>query len=487
MVKIVLKAEDKYENPLAGRYAEKRMSYLWSAQNKHSLWRRLWLELAKAEKSLGIQISEIQIKEMASHLDDIDFDAVARKEAELRHDVMSHIHVFGEQCPKAKAIIHLGATSCFVTDNSEIIQIRDALKIIRGKLLLLMAALANFAKQNSKLPILAFTHFQAAQPTTLGKRFSLYLQDFLFDLRRLDMELENLPFRGVKGTTGTQASFMELFEGDEKKIKILDAKIAKAFGFKKSVAVSGQTYTRKADYYVLTVLSGIAQSAYKAASDIRLMAHLKEVEEAFGKNQIGSSAMAYKRNPMKCERICSLARYVISLPANAANTHSSQWFERTLDDSANRRIVLPESFLATNIVISTLYEVISGLEIWPKIIESNLKRELPFMATENILMAAVKCGGDRQELHEAIRKHSMDASRQIKEFGKENDLIERIKKDPLFAKIAKTIDKILEPTKFTGRASSQVDDFLNEEIAPVLKKYANEMKDAIKQSEKSRV
>ncbi len=487
MVKIVLKAEDKYENPLAGRYAEKRMSYLWSAQNKHSLWRRLWLELAKAEKSLGIQISEIQIKEMASHLDDIDFDAVARKEAELRHDVMSHIHVFGEQCPKAKAIIHLGATSCFVTDNSEIIQIRDALKIIRGKLLLLMAALANFAKQNSKLPILAFTHFQAAQPTTLGKRFSLYLQDFLFDLRRLDMELENLPFRGVKGTTGTQASFMELFEGDEKKIKILDAKIAKAFGFKKSVAVSGQTYTRKADYYVLTVLSGIAQSAYKAASDIRLMAHLKEVEEAFGKNQIGSSAMAYKRNPMKCERICSLARYVISLPANAANTHSSQWFERTLDDSANRRIVLPESFLATNIVISTLYEVISGLEIWPKIIESNLTRELPFMATENILMAAVKCGGDRQELHEAIRKHSMDASRQIKEFGKENDLIERIKKDPLFAKIAKTIDKILEPTKFTGRASSQVDDFLNEEIAPVLKKYANEMKDAIKQSEKSRV
>jgi len=350
-----------------------------------------------------------------------------------------------------------------------------------------MSRLANFANTNKSLPILGFTHYQPAQPTTLGKRFSLYLQDFLFDLQRLDMEFEKLPFRGVKGTTGTQASFMELFEGDVDKIKALDKKIANAFGFKKSVSVSGQTYTRKADYYVLSVLSGISQSAYKAAGDIRLMANLKEVEEPFGKKQIGSSAMAYKRNPMKCERICSLSRYVMSLPGNAAATHSTQWFERTLDDSANRRIVLPEAFLATDIIISTLSEVIDGLQVWPKVIESNLRRELPFMATENILMAAVKAGGDRQELHEAIRRHSMSAAREIKEFGRENDLIKRIKGDRLFAKVAKKIDGILDPLNFTGRASSQVEDFLSEEISPILKENEKEIKVAEKSASDSKV
>jgi len=474
----VPESKNSYESPLVGRYSGGRMSYVWSAQNKHSLWRKLWIELAKAEKTLGIPIKSSQIQEMESHAEDIDFDAVARKEAELRHDVMSHIHVFGEQCPSAKPIIHLGATSCFITDNSEIIQIRDSLRIARAELLLLMSALAKFADERKNLPVLAFTHCQPAQPTTLGKRFCLYLQDFLFDLRRLDLELDNLPFRGVKGTTGTQASFMELFEGDEAKIKSLDAKIAKAFGFRRPVAVSGQTYTRKADYYVLSVLSGIAQSAYKAAGDIRLMANLKELEEPFGKNQIGSSAMAYKRNPMRCERICSLARYVISLPANAAATHSCQWFERTLDDSANRRIVIPEAFLATEIIVSMLAEIVEGMQVWPKVIESNLRRELPFMATENILMAAVKAGGDRQELHEAIRKHSMEAARQIKEFGKANDLMERIAKDRLFAKVAGRLDGILDPAKFVGRAPSQVEDFLDGEIKPVLRKYSREIRHA---------
>jgi len=459
-----------YETPLCGRYSNGKMSYIWSAQNKHSLWRKLWVELARAEKELGIPIKDEQIKEMETKIDDIDFDAAARKEAELKHDVMSHIHVFGEQCPKAKPIIHLGATSCFVTDNTELIQVRDSLELIRSRLLLLIDVLANFAMKYKDLPILAFTHFQPAQPTTLGKRFALYLQDFFLDFKRLETELENLPFRGVKGTTGTQASFMELFEGDEEKIKILDAKIANAFGFKKSISLSGQTYTRKIDYFILALLSGISQSAHKSACDIRLMANMKEVEEPFGKKQVGSSAMAYKRNPMKCERICSLARYIMSLPINAAVTHSTQWFERTLDDSANRRIILPEAFLATDIILSSLAEVIEGLQVWEKVIERNLRRELPFMATENILMAAVKEGGDRQELHEAIRRHSIEAARQIKEFGLENDLIKRIKNDKLFKKVAHKLDDILSLKNFIGRAPSQVDEFIKNDIKPLLEK-----------------
>lgn len=461
-------SNNSYENPLTGRYASKEMSYNWSAQKKHSTWRRLWLALATAEKELGLDITDKQLEQMAAHLDDIDFDAVALKEKELRHDVMSHIHVFGTQCPDAMPIIHLGATSCFVTDNTELIQIRDGMKIIRKKLLLAMKTLANVVEQYKDMPTLGFTHYQPAQLTTVGKRFSLYLQDLLFDYERLDAELERLPFRSVKGTTGTQASFLALFNGDHDKVKWLEKKVAADMGFDKIVDVSGQTYTRKVDFYVLSVLSGIAQSAYKLAGDIRLLANLREVEEPFGKKQIGSSAMAYKRNPMRSERICSLARYVMSLPSNAANTHATQWFERTLDDSANRRISLPEAFLATDVVLSLIINVCDGIQIWPNVIARRVAAELPFMATENIMMAAVQEGGDRQELHEAIRVHSMDAAKRIKEEGGDNDLLERLKADPAFASVAARIDDIVDPLAFIGRAPQQSTDFLNNRIYPLL-------------------
>lgn len=473
-----------YENPLTSRYASKEMSYNWSAQKKHSTWRHLWLVLAKCEKKLGLDITDEQIKQMESHLEDIDFEAAAAKEKELRHDVMSHIHVFGELCPKAKPIIHLGATSCYVTDNTELIQMRDGLKIIRRSLLLAIAKFAKIAEQYKNMPTLGFTHYQPAQLTTVGKRFTLYIQDLLLDLERLDYELEKLPFRGVKGTTGTQASFLELFSGDHAKVRRLDDMVTREMGFDKSIAVSGQTYTRKVDYFVISMLSGIAQSAYKFAGDLRLLANLKEVEEPFESKQVGSSAMAYKRNPMRCERICSLARYLISLPANPANTHATQWFERTLDDSANRRIVLAEAFLATDIILSVLANVAEGIQVWPKVIESHVRNELPFMATENILMATVKAGGDRQELHEAIRTHSMAAGRKVKEMGEANDLIDRIKADPLFAKIAKNIDKIMDPVKFVGRAPEQVDEFLRNEVEPVLKKYKSELSEGEKRKSK---
>jgi adenylosuccinate lyase len=460
------------------------MSYNWSAQKKHSTWRRLWLVLAKCEKKLGLDITDEQIKQMEAHLEDIDFDAAAVKEKELRHDVMSHIHVFGELCPKAKPIIHLGATSCYVTDNTELIQMRDGLMIIRRSLLLAIAKFAKIAEQYKGMPTLGFTHYQPAQLTTVGKRFTLYIQDLLLDLERLEYELEKLPFRGVKGTTGTQASFLELFNGDHAKVRKLDDMVTKEMGFDKSIAVSGQTYTRKVDYFVISMLSGIAQSAYKFAGDLRLLANLKEVEEPFESKQVGSSAMAYKRNPMRCERICSLARYVISLPANPANTHATQWFERTLDDSANRRIVLGEAFLATDIILSVLANVAEGIQVWPKVIEKHVISELPFMATENILMAAVKAGGDRQELHEAIRTHSMAAGRKVKEMGEANDLMDRIKADPVFAKIAKSIDKIMDPSKFVGRAPQQVDEFLKGEVAPVLEKYKSELSEGEKRKSK---
>ena len=473
-----------YENPLTSRYASKEMSYNWSAQKKHSTWRRLWLVLAKCEKKLGLDITDEQIKQMEAHLEDIDFDAAAVKEKELRHDVMSHIHVFGELCPKAKPIIHLGATSCYVTDNTELIQMRDGLMIIRRSLLLAIAKFAKIAEQYKGMPTLGFTHYQPAQLTTVGKRFTLYIQDLLLDLERLEYELEKLPFRGVKGTTGTQASFLELFNGDHAKVRKLDDMVTKEMGFDKSIAVSGQTYTRKVDYFVISMLSGIAQSAYKFAGDLRLLANLKEVEEPFESKQVGSSAMAYKRNPMRCERICSLARYVISLPANPANTHATQWFERTLDDSANRRIVLGEAFLATDIILSVLANVAEGIQVWPKVIEKHVISELPFMATENILMAAVKAGGDRQELHEAIRTHSMAAGRKVKEMGEANDLMDRIKADPVFAKIAKSIDKIMDPSKFVGRAPQQVDEFLKGEVAPVLEKYKSELSEGEKRKSK---
>lgn len=466
-----------YETPLTGRYASREMSYNWSAQKKHSTWRRLWLALAEAEKELGVNISDEQIKEMSKHLDDIDFEAAAKKEKELRHDVMSHIHVFGDLCPAAKPIIHLGATSCYVTDNTELIQIRDGFRIIRGKLAGVIEAFALVADKYKNMPTLGFTHYQPAQLTTVGKRFTLYLQDFMLDLQRLEFEMQNLLFRGVKGTTGTQASFLSIFNGDHEKVKALEKRVCEKMGFSRVVNVSGQTYTRKIDYYVVSVLSGIAQSAYKFAVDIRLLANLKEIEEPFEANQVGSSAMAYKRNPMRCERACSLARFLMSLTANTANTHSNQWFERTLDDSANRRIVLPEAFLTADILLSLLANILKGIQVWPNVIAKHVADELPFMATENIMMAAVKAGGDRQQIHEAIRLHSMEAGKRVKNDGASNDLLERLKNDPAFASVANRIDELVNPSDFIGRAPQQTEEFLNEVINPLIKSMKKELGD----------
>ena len=463
-----------YENPLTGRYASKEMSYNWSPQKKHSTWRRLWLALAESEQALGLAITDDQIAAMRAHLDDIDFDAARAEEAKLRHDVMSHIHVFGAQCPEAKPIIHLGATSCFVTDNTELIQMRDGLKIIQSKLLKVISLLADFCDTYKDLPTLGFTHYQPAQLTTVGKRFGLYLQDFMFDLARVEAEIDNIPFRGVKGTTGTQASFMELFNGDTEKVRTLDKMVSAKMGFTNPVYLSGQTYTRKVDYYVLTVLSGIAQTAHKMAGDIRLLANLKEVEEPFEKSQVGSSAMAYKRNPMRSERVCSLARYLMNLPANCAQTASVQWFERTLDDSANRRIVLPEAFLCCDVILSLLANIIDGIQVWPNVIAARVASELPFMATENIIMETVKAGGDRQELHEHIRVHSMEAARVVKAEGGQNDLLTRLAADPIFAATADRFDEILNPAAFTGRASQQVEEYLAAAVRPLLAAYPEE-------------
>ena len=466
-----------YQNPLTGRYASREMSYNWSPQRKHSTWRRLWLALAESEKELGLPITDQQLEQMRAHLDDIDFEAAAKKEAELRHDVMSHIHVFGALCPDARPIIHLGATSCFVTDNTELIQMRDGLKIILGKLLKVIAKLADVAEKYKDMPTLGFTHYQPAQLTTLGKRFSLYLQDFVMDATRVREEIEKIPFRGVKGTTGTQASFMELFHGDQEKVRRLDQLVSGKMGFSSSIALSGQTYTRKVDFYVLSVLSGIAQSAYKMAGDIRLLANLKEIEEPFEKSQVGSSAMAYKRNPMRSERVCSLSRYLMSLPVNAAMTHSTQWFERTLDDSANRRIVLGEAFLTADVILSLAANICNGIQVWPKVIHSHIMAELPFMATENILMEAVRAGGDRQDLHEAIRSHSMEAGKVVKAKGKPNDLIERLANDPLFAKVAPMFKDILDPKLFIGRAPQQVEDYLAGTVRPLIASLSKEVKE----------
>jgi len=466
---------NSYQNPLTGRYASKEMSFNWSPQNKHSTWRKLWLVLAQEEKALGLAITEQQITEMSAHLEDIDFELAEAKEKELRHDVMSHIHAFGTQCPSAMPIIHLGATSCYVTDNTELIQMREGMKLLRGKLLRAMKTMAAVVEQYKDMPTLGFTHYQPAQLTTVGKRFSLYLQDLMMDYERLEHEISNLPFRSVKGTTGTQASFLELFNGDHEKVKELERRVATAMGFDKVIDVSGQTYTRKVDYYVMTVLSGIAQSAYKLAGDIRLLANLREIEEPFGKKQVGSSAMAYKRNPMRSERVCSLARYVISLPVNAANTHATQWFERTLDDSAIRRLVLPEGFLAVDVILSLVNDICSGIQVWPNVIARRVAAELPFMATENIMMEAVKAGGNRQDLHEAIRTHSMEAARKIKEEGKENDLLERLKTDPLFASVAARMDELVNPSAFVGRAPEQASEFLKNRVYPILEKHSTEL------------
>lgn len=457
-----------YQNPLTDRYAGKEMSFIWSPQFKHSTWRRLWVMLAKCEKELGLEITDAQIAQMEAHLDDIDFEKVAVVEKERRHDVMSHITVFGEQCPDAMPIIHLGATSCFVTDNTELIQMREGLKVLRKKLLKLIEQLAAFCDEYKNMPMLGFTHFQPAQLTTVGKRFSLYLQDLYLDFERIDEEIGRIPFRSTKGTTGTQASFLELFDGDHDKCRQLEKNVAKGMGFDKVVFLSGQTYTRKVDYYVVSILSGLAQSASKMANDIRLLASMKEVEEPFGKKQIGSSAMAYKRNPMRSERVCSLARYLMNLPGNAAMTEATQWFERTLDDSANRRIVLPEAFLTADIILSLLINITDGLQIWPAVIAKHIQAELPFMATENLLMATVKKGGNRQELHEVIRENSMEAARRVKVEGADNDLLDRLRKAEAFAPIRDEFDSLLDPATFVGRAPQQVADFLAEVINPLL-------------------
>jgi adenylosuccinate lyase len=458
-----------YTCPLVERNASKEMAELFGNQTKFSTWRKLWLELAKAEKKLGLKISSAQISQMAQHLDDINFDKAAEYEKKFRHDVMAHIHTFGEAAPKAAPIIHLGATSCYVGDNADLIIMRNAMQILAAKLASLIDALSGFAKQYRKMPALGFTHFQPAQLTTVGKRATLWCNDFVSDLAEIEHRIANIPFRGVKGTTGTQASFLELFAGNHKKVKQLDKMVAKAFAFDKLCPVTGQTYSRKIDSFIINTLAGIAQSAHKMCNDIRLLANLKEIEEPFEKSQIGSSAMAYKRNPMRCERVTALSRFLISLSSSPQMTAAEQWLERTLDDSANRRVVLPEAFLAADGILEILINVAGGLVIYPKVIAARINSELPFMATENILMAAVKAGGNRQMLHEKIRVHSRAAAEQVKKFGKPNDLIERLKADDAFAKV--DFSKVLNAKDYVGRAPEQVVDFINEVAKPAIRKY----------------
>ena len=449
-----------YENPLCKRYAGREMQEIFSDDRKFSTWRRLWLALAESEQQLGLDITDEQLDEMRAHLYDIDYATAAAREREVRHDVMAHIYTFGLACPKAKPIIHLGATSCFVGDNTDVILQRDALLRIRRLLLSAIAALADFAEKYKAQPALAYTHFQAAQPTTMGKRATLWMQDLVMDLDHLDFALSRLKLLGCRGTTGTAASFLELFDGDTDKVRRLEALIAEKLGFDAVYAVSGQTYTRKADYFTLSVLSGIAQSAMKFSGDVRLLSHLKAVDEPFESGQVGSSAMAYKRNPMRSERMTSLARYVIADAMNPAMTAGTQWLERSLDDSANRRISIPEAFLATDGILTLYINVISGLKVYPKVLEKQLNEELPFMATEDILMYCVKNGGDRQTLHEAIRRHSVAAGLAVKEQGADNDLLARIAADPAFNITRGEIDRLLRTDNFTGMATEQTEDYL---------------------------
>jgi adenylosuccinate lyase len=449
------------------------MATLFGAQKKFSTWRRLWLELAKAQKKLGLNITRTQINQMAKHLDDIDFNKAAKYEKKFRHDVMAHIHTFADAAPKAAPIIHLGATSCYVGDNADLIIMRQALQITTAKLAAVINLLGRFAKKHRSLATLGFTHFQPAQLTTVGKRATLWCYDFVTDLQETEYRLDTLPFRGVKGATGTQASFLALFDGNHNKVKQLDKTVAAAFGFKKTCAVTGQTYQRKIDALVVNTLASIAQSAHKLCNDLRLLANLKEIEEPFEKSQIGSSAMAYKRNPMRCERITALSRLVISLASSPQMTASEQWLERTLDDSANRRVVIPEVFLAVDGILQILINVLDGLVVYPKVIAARISAELPFMATENILMAAVKAGGNRQKLHEKIRQHSHAATEQIKKFGKSNDLIDRLKTDVAFRKV--DFKKVLYPKSYVGRAPQQVDEFLKDIVTPIRRKCRKEL------------
>ena len=459
---------DRYVSPLSERYASREMQYIFSPEKKFCTWRRLWVALAEAENELGLPVTKEQIDELKEHIDDINFDVAKEREKLVRHDVMSHVYAYGVQCPKAKGIIHLGATSCYVGDNTDIIIMADALKLVRKKLINVMDELAKFADRYKDQPTLAFTHFQPAQPTTVGKRATLWLMELKLDLDDLDYLLGSLRLLGSKGTTGTQASFLELFDGDHGKCRELDRKIAQKMGFEGCYPVSGQTYSRKVDSRVLSVLAGIAQSAHKFSNDIRLLQHLKEVEEPFEKNQIGSSAMAYKRNPMRSERMASLANYVMADMMNPMMVASTQWFERTLDDSANKRLSIPEGFLAIDGILDLYLNVVDGLVVYPKVIEKRLMSELPFMATENIMMDAVKAGGDRQELHEKIRTLSMEAGRNVKEKGLDNNLLELIAADPAFNLTLDELKKTMDPSRYTGRAKEQVEEFLDEVLRPVL-------------------
>ena len=459
---------DRYQSPLSERYASKEMQYIFSPDMKFRTWRKLWIALAETEKELGLDITDEQIAELKAHQDDINYEVAKEREKIVRHDVMSHVYAYGVQCPKAKGIIHLGATSCYVGDNTDIIVMTEALKVVKKKLVNVIAQLGAFAEKYKELPTLAFTHFQPAQPTTVGKRATLWTQEFVMDLEDLEYVLSGMKLLGSKGTTGTQASFLELFDGDQETIDKIDPMIAEKMGFTACVAVSGQTYSRKTDTRVLNVLAGIAASAHKMSNDIRLLQHLKEVEEPFEKTQIGSSAMAYKRNPMRSERIASLSRYVLCDALNPAITSSCQWFERTLDDSANKRLSIPEGFLAIDGILDLCLNVTDGLKVYPKVIEKHLMAELPFMATENIMMDAVKAGGDRQELHERIRELSMEAGRNVKEEGKDNNLLELIAADPAFNLTLDELKQSMHPSRYIGRSKEQVERFLQTVVNPVL-------------------
>ena len=459
---------DRYVSPLSERYASREMQYIFSPDMKFRTWRKLWIALAETEKELGLNITQEQIEELKSHADDINYDVAKERERQVRHDVMSHVYAYGVQCPKAKGIIHLGATSCYVGDNTDIIVMTEALKLVQKKLINVIAELSKFADKYKDQPTLAFTHFQPAQPTTVGKRATLWTQEFLLDLEDLEYVISTMKLLGSKGTTGTQASFLELFDGDQETIDKIDPMIAEKMGFKECYPVSGQTYSRKVDTRVLNVLAGIAASAHKMSNDIRLLQHLKEVEEPFEKSQIGSSAMAYKRNPMRSERIASLSRFVMVDALNPAITSATQWFERTLDDSANKRLSIPEGFLAIDGILDLCLNVVDGLVVYPKVIEKRLMSELPFMATENIMMDAVKAGGDRQELHERIRELSMEAGRNVKVEGKDNNLLELIAADPAFNLSLDELKKTMDPAKYVGRAKEQTDAFLAKVVRPIL-------------------
>ena len=464
---------DNYQNPLISRYSSQQMSELWGDRRKFEAWRRLWIALAEAESEMGLDVSSEQIEQMRGQVENIDFAAAQAYEKKLRHDVMAHVHAFGDVCPDARPIIHLGATSCFVTDNTDLILLRESLELVQQRLVGVIDVLARFAVDHKDIPCLAYTHLQPAQPTTVGKRATLWAQDLLLDLTEVSHRIDQLRIRSVKGTTGTQASFLKLFDGDGDKVRKLEQIVAAKLGFENVYAVTGQTYSRKVDAQILDCLSGIAQSAHKAATDLRLLANRKELEEPFEKHQIGSSAMAYKRNPMRSERICGLARFVMSLQSSAAQTISTQWMERTLDDSANRRLVLPQAFLAIDAILIIYQNVASGLVVYPKVIARNLNEELPFMATENVMMAAVALGGDRQDLHERIRQHSQAAAEQIKKHGRSNDLMDRLRADEAFQGV--DFEGVTDARQFVGRAPQQVLDFVEAEVEPVRTRFASQI------------